>query len=133
MNENALKTTLKLSMEEALERVPKALASEGFGVLTEIDIAGTLKAKLGVDRTPYRILGACNPALANRALEMDPEIGLMLPCNVVVYEEGDEVVVHAVDPRRILGEPKEGEMSALADEVREKLARAIGSLHGPRQ
>lgn len=128
MSANGLKAVLRLPMEEVLERLPKALGEEGFGVLTEIDMAATLKAKLGVDRAPYRILGACNPGLANRALEADPEIGLMLPCNVIVYEAGDEVVVHAVDPQNILGDPGEGEMKALADEVREKLARAVSSL-----
>lgn len=115
-------------MDEVLERIREALGSEGFGILTEIDLAATLKAKLGVERAPYRILGACNPSLAQRAIEADPEIGLMLPCNVIVYEAGDEVVVHAVDPERVLGDANAGDMKALADEVKEKLARAISSL-----
>lgn len=131
MSAKGLKKRFYLPIEEVLELLPPALAKEGFGVLTEIDMAATLKAKLGVERAPYRILGACNPELANRAIEADPEIGLMLPCNVIVYEEGDFVNVHAVDPNRILGNPEEGEMKALADEVKERLSRAINSLSGP--
>lgn len=113
----------------ALARVTEALKAEGFGVLTEIDVAATLKAKLGVDKRPYRILGACNPKLANQALEAEPDIGLLLPCNVVVREDEDgQVVVGFMDPVPVLGLVQRKELEPLGNEVRAKLQRVAEAL-----
>jgi uncharacterized protein (DUF302 family) len=111
-------------------RVEAALRAEGFGVLTEIDVAATLKAKLGIERAPYVILGACNPPFAHRALEADPSIGTLLPCNVVLREDGDETVVEAMDPRAVMGLVDLPEVTAVATEVRDRLVRAIEGLAG---
>ena len=119
-----------LDPETAEERIMEALAAEGFGILTEIDVAATLRGKLGVERPPYKILGACNPPLANRALQADEQIGLLLPCNVAVYEAAGGTVVAAMEPSlmaRMSGAP---ELAAVASEARERLARAIASLEG---
>jgi uncharacterized protein (DUF302 family) len=103
---------------------------EGFGILTEIDVKATLKAKINVDRAPYKILGACNPMLANRALNAEEEIGLLLPCNVVVYESTDGTVVEALDPGIMSSVTDAAEMEVIATEAREKLARVMVSLEG---
>ncbi len=113
------------SFEEALERIPELLKAEGFGVLTQIDVQATLKQKLGVDWRKYRILGACNPALAHRALSQVPEVGVLLPCNVAVYEREDgRTVVRAVDPMQTIAAavPALGE---IAGEVRARLGRVL--------
>ncbi|BDG04092.1 DUF302 domain-containing protein [Anaeromyxobacter oryzae] len=113
------------SFDEALARIPELLKAEGFGVLTEIDVKGTLKQKLGVDFRRYRILGACNPSLAHQALSAVTEIGALLPCNVVVYERDDgKAMVVAVDPMQTIAaaEPK---LSPIAQEVRGRLARVL--------
>lgn len=121
--------TLKATYDEALVRVPEALKSEGFGVLTEIDVQSTLKHKLGVDFRRYKILGACNPPFAHEALQAELEIGLMLPCNVVVYEDDERhAVVLAIDPTKTLAATGHPKLSELAAAVATKLSRAIESL-----
>ena len=122
-------TTLHLPFEEAVARVTEALQAEGFGVLTEIDVAATLKKKLDVDFRPYRILGACNPALAFQALQREDKIGTMLPCNVVVQElEPGRSEVAAIDPVASMEAVGNSELSEVATSVRAKLRRVIEQL-----
>ena len=118
------------TVEDARPRVEAALRAEGFGVLTEIDVAATMKAKLGIDQTPYLILGACNPALAHRALEADPSIGALLPCNVVIRADDRDggTIVEAIDPLAALGIVDAGAVRDVATEARERLVRAIESI-----
>jgi uncharacterized protein (DUF302 family) len=124
-----IRRVLKASWEDALARVPEVLQSEGFGVLTEIDVRETLKKKLGVDFRRYKILGACNPSLAHRALEAELEVGLMLPCNVIVYDGGEgRTVVCAIDPMQTVGARGVPALAELAATVREKLQRALDRL-----
>ena len=118
-----------MSFDEAVTKVTAALQTEGFGVLTEIDVAGTLKKKLDKDMPPYRILGACNPALAHRGISAEPEIGMLLPCNVVVrQDEGGTVRVEFMDPQAVLPLMDKPGIAELAGEVREKLQRVMGAL-----
>jgi uncharacterized protein (DUF302 family) len=119
-----------LDAETAEGRVREALAAEGFGILTEIDVAETLRIKLGLERPPYKILGACNPPLANRALQADERIGLLLPCNVVVYQAAGGTVVAAMEPNLMAQMSSEPELGLVASEARERLVRAIASLEG---
>jgi len=111
-----------LSMTEAEEAVRAKLADQGFGVLTEIDVAATLKSKLGVDRSPLKILGACNPGFAHRALELDENISLLLPCNVVLAQTDSGTLISAVDPRRLMDSPAFNE---LAQEAADLLTAAL--------
>jgi uncharacterized protein (DUF302 family) len=127
----AISTVLKSSFSDAVARTRAALASQGFGVLTEIDMRATLKAKLGEDMEDYLILGACNPPLAHRAVDIDRQIGLLLPCNVVVRtdpaEEG-RVLVEAMDPQLLVQVTDEKRLQEVADEVATKLRAAIDSV-----
>ena len=129
----ALSTNLTTRFEDVVARTREALTQQGFGVLTEIDVKATLKAKLGVDMEDYLILGACNPALAHRAISVDREIGLLLPCNVVVRADPgdpDTVIVEAMNPAILVQVTGEPALMAIADEVTVKLGTAIASL-GP--
>jgi uncharacterized protein (DUF302 family) len=125
-----IRTTVPTPYEETIPRVVEALKQQGFGVLTEIDVAATLKAKIGVDFTKYIILGACNPKLAHATLEEELEIGLLLPCNVIVYEEpaSHATVVSAVDPERMLSIVDNPSLAPRASEVKALLQKAIDSL-----
>ena len=124
-----LKKTLRATYDEALIRIPEALKTEGFGVLTEIDIKNTLQQKLGVDFRRYKIIGACNPPFAHQALQADLDAGLMLPCNVAVYEGDDgKAVVMAVDPTTTVAATGNPKLVELATAVKEKLLLALAKL-----
>ncbi|MGH6749478.1 MAG: DUF302 domain-containing protein [Methyloceanibacter sp.] len=121
--------SLGLPFNQAVDRVIDALKHEGFGILTDIDVAATMKAKLGEDFRPYRILGACNPKLAYRALELEDKIGTMLPCNVIVQEHlGGGVEVSAVDPVASMRAIENPGLAEVANEVQAKLKRVVASL-----
>jgi uncharacterized protein (DUF302 family) len=121
--------TLAMSHDEAVRKATAALAAEGFGVLTEIDVAATLKKKLGKEMPPYRILGACNPQLAHRAIEAEPQIGALLPCNVVVRQGAEgKTIVEIMDPKSVLQLVGRPEVEVIAGEVRAKLERVLASL-----
>ncbi len=125
--------TIDAPLDEAIERTKEALKAEGFGVLTVIDVRETLKQKLDAEVEPYVILGACNPALAWKGLQAEPDLGLLLPCNVTVRQSGDESTVIAVDPEamlRVAGERPE--LQAVATEAAERLRRVAASLEGSR-
>ena len=124
----ALSTTLHTTFDDAVTRIREALAQQGFGVLTEIDMKATLKAKLGEDMKPSLILGACNPPLAHRAVSVDPQIGLLLPCNVVVRDDPTEkgaVLVEALNPQLLFELTNEPALKELAEQVATKLQAAI--------
>lgn len=129
MMDIALRKELRSTFDQALERVSAALASEGFGILTRIDVRETLKKKLGVDFRRYEILGACNPPFAHRALQTTLDVGVLLPCNVVVYEADDRgTVVLAVDPMESIPESAPVALREVASEVRAKLRRVLDRL-----
>lgn len=113
---------------EVVARTREALAEEGFGVLTEIDVQATLREKLGEEMDPYLILGACNPPLAHRAIEAEPEIGVLLPCNVVVRVVDDAVVVDAMDPKSVLSLVDSEQVDSVAEDVRARLARVVSKV-----
>ncbi len=117
--------TTQLSFDEAVQRTRDALADQGFGVLTEIDVQATLKKKLDQNMPPYLILGACNPQLASQALELEPGIGLLLPCNVVVRRDGDNTLVQALDPQVMVSLPGRPELQGVADEAAKRLSAAL--------
>ena len=119
---------LTLDFSEAVPKVKEAFAAQGFGTLTEIDVQATLQAKIGVDMEPYLILGACNPQLAHRALEVTRDIGLLLPCNVVVRQHDDGVTVQALDPSIIATLPGDPALQPIADEAARRIDAALDSL-----
>ena len=117
------------SFDDAISRVTEELSKEGFGLLTEINVQATLKKKLDIDKRPYTILGACNPALANQAIDAEPDIGLLLPCNVLVREEEDaSITVSFMDPAAVLTLVDKDGIAELAGQVKEKLERVRDAL-----
>jgi uncharacterized protein (DUF302 family) len=120
-----LTATTTIPFDEALARVRRELHAEGFGVLCEIDVRATLREKLGVEREPYVILGACDPQLAHRALEAEPELGVLLPCNVVVHELENETRIAAIDAERMLSIVENEELGEIAVEVRRRLGLVV--------
>lgn len=125
---DAIETTVDLAPAAAEAAIRVALEEQGFGVITEIDVASVLKAKLGIDRPFLKILGACNPGFANRALELDPAVALLLPCNVVVEATEAGTKVSAVDPTELMNDPS---FDLLAVEVSSKLRAAVAALNAP--
>jgi uncharacterized protein (DUF302 family) len=121
--------TTSLTYDQAIAKVTEALKQEGFGVLTEIDVKETLKKKINVDVRPYKILGACNPSLAHQALQQEIEMGMFLPCNVIVYQtDAGTIVVSAVDPAIALGRLDRPQLKPIADEVATRLQRVIAAV-----
>jgi uncharacterized protein (DUF302 family) len=120
-----LTTTTELSFADTVARVREELAAQGFGILCEIDVQATLKAKLGVDRDPYLILGACNPPLAHAALDAEPDLGTLLPCNVVVYRQDEQTHISAIDAERMLSIVDNDQLSETAGKVRRLLAAVV--------
>jgi len=117
------------SFDDAREAVVRALKAEGFGILTEIDVKATMKQKLGIEQQPYRILGACNPTFAHEALGVEPLVGLLLPCNVIVYETDDqEVVVSVVEPEQMFKLVERDDMAPLVEKVKGALGRVASAL-----
>ena len=125
------KTSIEGGFDNVLARVTEELKKEGFGILSDIDVQATLKAKLGVDSARYRILGACNPPYAHRALEADPDLGLLLPCNVIVRESNDgSVVVGFMDPEAVLDIVDNDQVTTIGKEIRAKLQKVRDALQG---
>lgn len=119
---------LSAPYEEAVGRIKEALKEEGFGVLTEIDVKDTIRQKLGKEFRKYSIIGACNPPLAHQALEAELQVGLLLPCNVVVYEDGDSTTVAAFDPEAAMGLAGNTALEGVAKEAKARLTRALERL-----
>ncbi|MCB9099977.1 MAG: DUF302 domain-containing protein [Anaerolineales bacterium] len=128
--EYGLRTTLDVPYETAIEKTTAALKVEGFGILTEIDVKATLKKKLDADFRPYIILGACNPNLAHQALQTELELGLLLPCNVIVYESDEgQSIVSVVDPIMMMGVVENEALAIVANEAKARLQRVITALN----
>ncbi|MGA9597804.1 MAG: DUF302 domain-containing protein [Acidimicrobiia bacterium] len=130
MSDYSFSTTVAGPIETAREKVAAALATEGFGILTEIDVAATMKKKLDIDFEPYLILGACNPQLAHRALSADPSIGVLLPCNVVLRDSKGEITVEFMDPAAVLTLVEREGIAEIAAEVKGRLVRVKEALAG---
>ncbi|WP_051684117.1 DUF302 domain-containing protein [Blastococcus sp. URHD0036] len=128
MSGYAIATTLDVPFADAVARTREALADQGFGVLTEIDVAATMRAKLDIEVPAQVVLGACNPALAHRGLTAEPDLGLLLPCNVVVRADDDGVRVSAVDPGVLVSVSGNAELAAIADEARTRLRAVIDAM-----
>ena len=128
MNELGFESRINLPYDQALEKVTAALKTEGFGVLTTIDVKETMKKKLDVDFRKYTIFGACNPPLAFKALSARPDVGLLLPCNVIIYEDGSETVVNIIDPLSMLQMIQDPVLEQVADEARSRLKRVQAAL-----
>ena len=129
MSKYAFGKKVNMGFDQAVAAVTQALAKEGFGVLTEIDVQATLKKKLGIERPPYRILGACNPQFAAQALEIEPQIGALLPCNVVVRQDAaGATLVEFMDPDAVLELVQRPEVGRIAAEVRGRLERVMAAL-----
>jgi uncharacterized protein (DUF302 family) len=126
--EISLKTHVSAPFDDVVARTRAALAEQGFGVLTEIDVQATMKAKLDEDMDPFLILGACNPPLAHRAITAQATIGVLLPCNVVVRQDGPEVLVEAIDPVGMMSIAGDDALDAVAGEAAERLGKALDSL-----
>jgi len=124
----ALTTTTGLGFADAVTQIRQALDEQGFGILTEIDVQATMKTKLDVDVEPYLILGACNPSLAHQALTLEPTIGLLLPCNVVIRTEGGATIVQAMDPELLVTVVDKPGLKAIADEAGSRLGKALAQL-----
>ena len=120
-----LSATTPLPFADAVEKVRTELKTEGFGVLCEIDVQATLREKLGVSGEPYLILGACNPPLAHQALQAEPDLGVLLPCNVVVYERRGETHISAIDPERMLSIVDNDQLRPMAADVKQRLSAVI--------
>ena len=128
MTKLGFQSTINLPYEAALEKVTAALKAEGFGILTSIDVKETMKKKLDVDFRKYTILGACNPPLAHKALTARPEVGLLLPCNVIVYEEGAGTIVNIIDPMSMTDFIQDPALDLVADEARSRLKRVAEAI-----
>lgn len=128
----ARSVTVEVGQDEAIEMTRAALAEQGFGILTEIDVQATLREKLGIERAPYLILGACNPQLAHRALEADPSVGALLPCNVVLRAEDDRTRVEIMDPSAAMAIAEAAGLAAVADEARDRLRQVVSALEAVR-
>jgi len=129
MNDYGIRAVYNGTIEEAEGAITNALKEVGFGILTRIDVAATLKNKIDVDRRPYVILGACNPKLANRGINAEIELGLFLPCNVIVYQnESDETVISLIDPMAMVSMLDNPELNHLADDARPLLQQALNSI-----
>ncbi|MEI6291377.1 MAG: DUF302 domain-containing protein [Chloroflexota bacterium] len=128
MPETGFLTKLNMPYEQAIEKVTSALKNEGFGVLTNIDVKDTMKKKLDVDFRKYAILGACNPPLAHKALSARPEVGLLLPCNVIIYEEGAQTIVNIINPQAMTGFIQDPALDEVAQEAETRLKRVSAAL-----
>lgn len=124
----AITRTVETPFDETIERVTDALAGEGFGILTTIDVQATMKQKLDLGIAPYTILGACNPQLASRGLAIEPDLGVLLPCNVVVRSDGDRTVIAAMEPLAAMALASNPALEPIATEARERIERAVASI-----